>query len=298
MSTPTAGIQRFYNLAHEHYEMLYILVTSCNKAGKIVFPDEEKWGDIIKPSCDGHETSEQRRELLRYLENAPEDLRRAEAAAMAEAEQSNNPDGLKKSIKGVWGWLVRYKRHTRDYVQLINYGHGMVFGEGDLERCEETYKHWYDIKGELESELCSLENDLVWMKTQPVGDNTIYPPLNSGQPDETIDGQLANAEQQRKSDSMSRLVSLYTGGIADTKIVQVENIQTNDNLTVNEKLWKMDKIMPIPAKASAKQLGTMLKVSKTAIQKTEWWMQNRKGKKSEEIESRKKSHKERSNTIE
>lgn len=67
----------------------------------------------------------------------------------------------------------------------------------------------------------------------------------------------------------------------------------DDKLTANEKLTKIDGLMPFPPTASAEQLGNMLGVRKQAVMKTAWWRKNRRGESDEEIERRHSQHRER-----
>jgi hypothetical protein len=62
---------------------------------------------------------------------------------------------------------------------------------------------------------------------------------------------------------------------------------------VDEKLWKIDALMPIPPTVSAAKLGKALGVSKTAVQNTTWYIQNRKGQKDNEIGRRREQHRQR-----
>lgn len=82
------------------------------------------------------------------------------------------------------------------------------------------------------------------------------------------------------------LLRVFTNGVADERLRQAAQILTDDSLTANEKLTKIDGLMPLPPTASAEQLGAMLGVSKQAVMKTAWWCKNRRGMTDEEIERR------------
>lgn len=99
---------------------------------------------------------------------------------------------------------------------------------------------------------------------------------------ETPAGNPGEKDEVTKDD----VVRVYTNGVSDERIKQVYMIANNTNLTVNEKLYEIDKILPLPPTASARQLGEMLHVSGAAVQQTRWWVDNRKGKKKCEIEQR------------
>ena len=79
------------------------------------------------------------------------------------------------------------------------------------------------------------------------------------------------------------LIRLYTNGIADDRIEKATQVLADDQLTVNEKLTRIDTLIAFPTTASAKQLGDMLGTSKQAVLKTEWWVRNRKGEKESEV---------------
>src|SRR5262249_31796475 len=85
----------------------------------------------------------------------------------------------------------------------------------------------------------------------------------------------------------TRLLSAFTSGKSDDLIAKAA-ILLDADLTVNEKLMKIDALIRIPATTSADSLGRMLGVSKTAVMKTAWWNTNRRGKKDEQISQRRR----------
>ena len=89
------------------------------------------------------------------------------------------------------------------------------------------------------------------------------------------------------------LVRLFTNGVADDRIEKATRLLSISHLTVNEKLNKIDAVIPFPATASAEQLGDMLGVTKQAVLKTEWWIENRKGEKDNEIGRRRAGYQKR-----
>ena len=95
-----------------------------------------------------------------------------------------------------------------------------------------------------------------------------------------------------------RLVSVFTGGIANERFDRAMKVSQDSTLTTNEKLTKIDSVMPFPATASAEQLGRMLGVTKQAVLKTEWWTQHRKGEKADEVGRRHDLHKRRASQCE
>ena len=105
---------------------------------------------------------------------------------------------------------------------------------------------------------------------------------------------VANPPGESEVDgSVIALMRVFTNGVSDDRIRQAARLLDDDKLTVNEKLTKIDALIPIPATASAEQLGQMLGVTKQAVLKTEWWIQNRKGERQDEIGRRRVKHQER-----
>ena len=94
------------------------------------------------------------------------------------------------------------------------------------------------------------------------------------------------------------LVRVYTNGVLDDRIESATKVLANDQLTANEKLTQIDDLIPIPAVASAGQLGGMLGVSKQAVLKTDWWKRNRRGEKENEIGRRRAKHQQRNQSFE
>src|SRR5262249_27728001 len=94
------------------------------------------------------------------------------------------------------------------------------------------------------------------------------------------------------------LMRVFTNGIADDRIKRATRFLADDRLTANEKLTKIDALIPFPATASAEQLGAMLGVTKQAVLKTDWWMQNRKGEKESEVGRRREGHRKRAKSYE
>lgn len=89
------------------------------------------------------------------------------------------------------------------------------------------------------------------------------------------------------------LLSIYTNGLSDTLFRQAVSVWQNIGLKTPQKLEKIDALMPIPANVSAAKLGKAFGVSKTAIQDTPWYIQNRKGQRENEIGRRREKHHDR-----
>ena len=76
-------------------------------------------------------------------------------------------------------------------------------------------------------------------------------------------------------------------------ILKAAELVADDSLKADDKLTKIDALLPFPATASAEQLGELLGVSKQAILKTRWWADHRKGEKQDEIGRRAMAHRKR-----
>jgi hypothetical protein len=100
------------------------------------------------------------------------------------------------------------------------------------------------------------------------------------------------------SNSSLALMRVFTNEIADDRIVKAIRLLADDKLTANEKLTKIDALIPFPATASAEQLGEMLGVTKQAVLKTGWWIENRKGEKENEVGRRREGLRKRAKRYE
>jgi hypothetical protein len=94
------------------------------------------------------------------------------------------------------------------------------------------------------------------------------------------------------------LMRVFTDGVSDERFKNAAELLADSRLTTNEKLIKIDKLLRFPAKVSAEQLGEMLGVTKQAVLKTDWWVQNRKGEKEDEIGRRREAHRKRARSYE
>jgi hypothetical protein len=103
----------------------------------------------------------------------------------------------------------------------------------------------------------------------------------------------APAGSPAQNDSMARLLRLFTNGVVDDQIKKASSLVEDDALNVNDKLTKINSLIPFPANASAEHLAELLGVTKQAVLKTAWWIENRRGEKQNEIGRRRAVHKER-----
>jgi hypothetical protein len=95
------------------------------------------------------------------------------------------------------------------------------------------------------------------------------------------------------SGAMARLLSLYTSGVTDDRFRRAVDAVNDVTLTVNEKLVRLNRALTLPATASAEGLAKLLGVSKTAVIKTVWWKENRRGEKASEVGRRRRRHQQR-----
>ena len=96
-----------------------------------------------------------------------------------------------------------------------------------------------------------------------------------------------------KTDALYEVFSIYTDGSSDDRFKEMARIVSNDDLTLDEKLWAIHKLIPIPSSVSAEKLGKAFGVTKAAIQKTSWYLECRKGEQTKEFSRRRGNHVER-----
>ncbi len=101
------------------------------------------------------------------------------------------------------------------------------------------------------------------------------------------------ATKLAKGSPLALLLGVLTNGLSDERIEKAQQVLDDSRLSANEKLTKLDSLIPIPATASGEQLGTMLGVKKQAVYKSDWWIHNRKGETTSEIGRRKNVHQKR-----
>lgn len=111
-------------------------------------------------------------------------------------------------------------------------------------------------------------------------------------------GEVTEVKGMSDDEAKRRLLSLFTGGVTDEKFQKAAAILQDESLNVNDKLTKIDTIIPFPATASAEDLGRLLGVTKQTVLKTEWWKQHRKGEKADEVGRRHQGHLERAKQYE
>ncbi len=92
---------------------------------------------------------------------------------------------------------------------------------------------------------------------------------------------------------MADLLAVFTNGVSDDRFRNAESLLADESLTVNDKLTKINSLLKFPATATAEKLGKLLGVSKQAVMKTQWWIENRRGQKDELIDRRQAATRER-----
>ncbi len=111
-------------------------------------------------------------------------------------------------------------------------------------------------------------------------------------------GEAADVEDVSGGEAMRRLLSVFTGGMADEKFQRAAAILQDGNLSANDKLTKIDAAIPLPATASTQDLGDLIGVTKQCIAQTEWWKEHRKGEKADEVGRRRDVHTQRAKQYE
>jgi hypothetical protein len=116
---------------------------------------------------------------------------------------------------------------------------------------------------------------------------------------ESIDHTAAEITATKPTnDRYAALLRVFTNGLSDARFKEASQLLADDKMTANEKLTKIDTLLRFSATASAKRLGDLLGVTKQAVMKTDWWIQNRKGEKSNEIGRRQSLYQKRANQSE
>ena len=118
-------------------------------------------------------------------------------------------------------------------------------------------------------------------------------PADAALPPKESEHSTERGEGRANDQATLRLFNIFTNGLADERLDRMRDVLNDDKLSVDDKLWKIDALIPIPPTVSAAKLGKAMGVSKTAIQKTTWYIKKRKGQKNSEIEGRQDLHRQR-----
>jgi hypothetical protein len=134
-----------------------------------------------------------------------------------------------------------------------------------------------------------LAGNESWIERLLAGPNDVLAPAVQTEPTQ----KLSTEGGENRPALLTALMRVFTNGLSDDRIEKAVEVLANNQLTANDKLTKIDALMPFPASASAAQLGKLVGVKKQAVLKGEWWIQNRKGEKESEIGRRRAKHQER-----
>jgi hypothetical protein len=83
---------------------------------------------------------------------------------------------------------------------------------------------------------------------------------------------------ERPSSTLQAILRIYGGRRASQHYARLEAVLESDQ-NVDTKLWSLDRILPIPPTTHSADLAVALKVSRQAVEKSNWWRQKRKGQK-------------------
>ena len=130
------------------------------------------------------------------------------------------------------------------------------------------------VNGEIESHRADEHPDGNHAEIRTAGD--LWKALNEGKTPAVVVSSISlgqtkddtpSAKTNERGDDQAaiRLLSVFTDGLADERLNKAGSVLDDDKLTVDEKLWKIDVLMPIPPAVSAAKLGKVLGVSKTAF---------------------------------
>jgi hypothetical protein len=139
------------------------------------------------------------------------------------------------------------------------------------------------------------EEWLLWMtptgeESPGEGESRSVPPAAQGA--RTASGQ---EQQERRGGDRAwlQLLNVFTNGLAEERAERAARLLRDETLTANDKLTRIDELLPFPPTASAEQLGELLGVTKQAVLKTVWWELNRKGERENEVGRRRTVHQQR-----
>lgn len=103
---------------------------------------------------------------------------------------------------------------------------------------------------------------------------------------------IRGGAEQGGTVAIQKALAVYTSGASDVRIEQVAAVLGGEQ-SVNDKLNSMNKLIPIPATTSARDLGKALGVSHQAVKGTQWWKKNRAGQRESTAQRRLEQHQRR-----
>jgi len=118
--------------------------------------------------------------------------------------------------------------------------------------------------------------------------NTLTQPAATAGPSDSL----------KEAESYTALLRIYTNGLSDDRFAAARQVINSEQLSVNDKLCKLDKLLPIPSTTSAAVLAKAFGVSKHAVIKTAWWAEHRNGEGAAKVEQRRAIHHDRAGQLE
>jgi hypothetical protein len=150
-----------------------------------------------------------------------------------------------------------------------------------------------DHRLEAKQKACScLETWLRWIDAQPVVSVEAVSATELVVNDGSSTPSKSETEFDNGNESMRRLLSVYSNGVTDARFKEIAAILIGTG-KASDKLAAIDKLVKLPANASAESLGQLLGCSKQAIQQSPWWQTNRAGRNEELVGRRRDKSRER-----
>jgi hypothetical protein len=162
------------------------------------------------------------------------------------------------------------------------------------DRVPELRTHWDSQEAAIELFLSDVSEELTSGHNEMEGIEAIatLEPNTSSAQRSTVEQPPLDANKEPLP-AIWRMMNVFTDGAANVLIRRAVIVLEDETLTCNEKLIKIDSLLPFPPTASGSQLASMLGATKQAVFKTGWWKQNRKGGKRSEIARRLNLHRSR-----
>jgi hypothetical protein len=101
------------------------------------------------------------------------------------------------------------------------------------------------------------------------------------------------SDSLEEAESYTALLRIYTNGLSDDRFAAARQVIKDERLSVNDKLCKLNELLPIPSTTSAAVLAKAFGVSKHAVIKTAWWAEHRSGEGAAKVEQRRAIHHDR-----
>lgn len=82
-----------------------------------------------------------------------------------------------------------------------------------------------------------------------------------------------------------KTLSFYCKNIVDEKLKELLNTLMDRSLTLEEKLLRVDRILPIPPERSSYEIAEYFGVAQSSVIRTEWWRARQKKKRDDAAEA-------------